>query len=346
MTDNPIIVSGGGYGCLSEDGAGSMRGGKIRFGRTPDPDWFFINGCPEADFKTRVPWERRILFLMEPPMIERYRLDYVNQFGVLVSPYCFDGYPGRLILDNTCIGWHAGLNAHPQIFRKLDDVENFPVPRKTKTISVVSSLKKKRFGHRKRVAFISSLLARYGAKIDYYGHGFNPIQDKLDAIAPYKYHIAIENCNLNNYWTEKLADAWIGWSLPIYCGDPSILRKVPDPLGIEVIDISDPLSSMRHIDYILDSDVYHSRIDAIAACRKWAIRKTNVLERVCEIIESSERQVLTKPRLEQDDVIRRLVYKRNTVGGVLGGAVSWCIGASYVWNIKRMHGRIKETQSS
>jgi hypothetical protein len=208
-------------------------------------------------------------------------------------------------------------------------------------ISVVSSIvKKKRSGHRKRVAFISALLANYGERIDYYGRGFNPVQDKLDAIAPYKYHIAIENCNLNNYWTEKLTDAWVGWSLPIYCGDPSILGKVPDPMGIEVIDISDPDSAMRHIDYILRNDIYSSRVGAIAACRKWAIRKSNVLTRVCEIIESSDKSTLTKPRLDHDDVIRRLVHKRHTAGDVLGGAVSWCIGTAYVWKIRRLYGKI------
>jgi len=274
-------------------------------------------------------------------MIEQYRLDYVKQFGVLVSPYAIGGYPGRMILDNSCLGWHVGLHSSPNKFEKLPDVENYPMPEKTKTISIVSSIsKKKRFGHRKRVAFVSALLSHYGGKIDYYGHGFNPIQDKLEAIAPYKYHIAVENCNLNNYWTEKLADAWVAWSLPIYCGDPSILRKVPDPLGIEVIDISDPMSAIRHIDYILSSDIYSSRVDAIAACRKWAIQKSNVYTRVCEIIESSEESVLTKPRLEHDDIIRILTYKHRTVGEVLGGAISWCIGASFVWNIRRMHRNI------
>jgi len=336
-----IIVNGRPqWSCYSEDGAGSMRGGNILFRQTSDPDWFFMSGYPSADFTTRVPWERRILFLMEPPMIEEYRLDYVKQFGVLVSPYAIDGYPGRMLLDNTCLGWHVGGPSGK--FEKLPDVENYPIPEKTKTISVISSIdKKKRFGHRKRVAFLSALMSCYREKIDYYGHGLNPIQDKLDAIAPYKYHTAIENCNLNNYWTEKLADAWIGWSLPIYCGDPSILRKIPDPLGIEVIDISDPMSAMKHIDFILKNDIYHSRLDAIAACRKWAIEKSNVYARVCEIIESSEESVMKKTRLAQDDIIRRLKYKKHhAIGDFLGGAVSWCIGTSYVCNVKRMHGKM------
>ena len=101
-----------------------------------------MSGYPKADFMTRVPWERRILFVMEPPMIEEYRLDYVKQFGVLVPPYAIDGYPGRTILDNTCLGWHVdGSSAK---FEKLSDVENYPMPEKTKMISLVSSIDKKR----------------------------------------------------------------------------------------------------------------------------------------------------------------------------------------------------------
>ena len=173
----PIIVNGE-MDCFSEDGKGSMRGGNILFRQTSDPDWFFMSGCPSADFTTRVPWERRILFLMEPPMIEQYRLDYVKQFGVLVSPYAIDGYPGRMILDNTCLGWHVTSDK----FKKLSDVEEYPIPEKTKMISIVSSLKKKKFGHRKRVAFLSALLSHYGDKIDYYGYGFNPIQDRKSVV--------------------------------------------------------------------------------------------------------------------------------------------------------------------
>jgi hypothetical protein len=208
-----INIEGAGYdsenvaGYYSEDGTGSMRGGEMVFHRAREADWLVVSDFPMSDFITKIPWERRILFLMEPPIIRKYELSYVSQFGVLVAPYHFDGYPGQIIRGNPCVGWRVG--AHSRSFATLSDVENYPIPDKNKTISVISSLKKKRSGHRRRVAFLSALMSRYGEKIDYYGYGFSRIADKLDGIAPYKYHIAIENCNLNNYWTEKLADSWI-----------------------------------------------------------------------------------------------------------------------------------------
>jgi hypothetical protein len=264
-------------------------------------------------------------------MINEYELRFIRQFGVVVSAYDIEDYTGRVMLGNPCLGWSAGMEAAP------GDPE---ACRKTKEISVVSSMKKKRLGHRKRVSFLVELMKRYGNRMDYFGRDFAPVNNKLDAIAPYKYHIAIENCNLVNYWTEKLTDAWMAWSLPIYCGDPSILRKVPDPMGIETIDISDVPSSLRHIDYILKEDIYESRLDAIRKCREWAVKKSSVTERVCEIIESSRESVKSVPKLGTGEVIHDWNKHRHTLAGEIEGAVSWCLGTMAVWKVKRAYGKI------
>jgi hypothetical protein len=74
----------------SEDGRGSMRGGEILFSWNPDDahtsDWLFVTDSPYDNFRTRIPRERRILFLSEPPVIEEYQKSYLDQFGILVSP--------------------------------------------------------------------------------------------------------------------------------------------------------------------------------------------------------------------------------------------------------------------
>jgi hypothetical protein len=311
---------------VSGCGNGTARDGAVVFRDGEDADW--LVGIPSAP--TRVPRERRILFLTEPPMINEYELRFIRQFGVVVSPYDIEGYAGRVVLDNPCLGWSRGFDASY-------DLESC---RKTKEISVVSSLKKKRFGHRKRVVFLYELMRHYGNEMDYFGRGFAPLDRKFDAIAPYKYHIAIENCNLVNYWTEKLADAWMGWSLPIYCGDPSILRKVPDPEGLEIIDISDAPSSIRHIDYILKKDIYSSRLDAIKKCREWAVKKSSVTERVCEIIESSPDAVKNIPKLEDCETIHEWNGHRHTLSGEIRGAISWCLGARAVWKAKNAYRKI------
>jgi len=287
----------------SENGLGSMRNGDIVFFSCPldeftSADWLAIGDTTYTDFETLIPRERRILFLMEPPESRIYQRTYLERFGVVVSPYDIENYTGHLIRDNPCLGWWAGAS----VFTKLSDVENFKVD-KTKTISIISSLLGGLVGHRKRLAFLNALMEHYGTKMDYYGRGFSPVNDKIDAIAPYKYHIAIENSHLENYWTEKLADAWVGWSLPIYYGDPAIASKIPDPAGIEIIDLNDIPAALRQIDALLENDVYESRLDAIEKCRKWALKKANMLERICEIITEADESVKALPQLESGEKI-------------------------------------------
>jgi hypothetical protein len=323
-----------GWNCFTEDGQGAMRDGKILFLKRPEDaqsaDWLFVTDTPHSAFLTKIPKERRIVFLMEPPAIHRYSVGYLDQFGIIVSPYGIKDCSGRVIISNPCLGWFAGVSTGSAerldwfaetganetehtgfFFRNLRDVREYKRPAKNKTISIVVSLKNFCEGHAKRLAFLEALNARYGAKIDYYGREFNPVADKLDAIAPYKYHIVIENSQIENYWTEKLADAWIGWSLPIYCGDPALQERIPDPLGLEIIDVDDIPSSLKKIDDILERDVYCSRIDAIKECRDWAIAESNPYEKVSRIIESADKSILDAPRLDRQALLRTSVNWRH-----------------------------------
>ncbi|MDR2175349.1 MAG: hypothetical protein LBO82_05370 [Synergistaceae bacterium] len=322
-----------GWNCFTEDGHGAMRGGKILFLKHPDgarsADWLFAADVPDTVFVTNVPKERRIVFLMEPPAIRKYSAGYLDQFGVAVSPYEIKDYSGRAIISNPCLGWFAGISTGSTerldwfaetgtgetkqagfFFEKLQDVREYKPSAKSRTISIIVSLKNLCEGHAKRLAFLEALKAHCGAKVDYYGREFNAVDDKLEAIAPYKYHIAIENSQMENYWTEKLTDAWIGWSLPIYCGDSALRDRIPDPMGIEIIDINDIPSSLKKIDDIVENDIYESRLEAIKKCRDWVIAESNPYEKVSRIIESADSSVIGIPKLRR--------------GILLRPAVNWC----------------------
>ncbi|MDL2264619.1 glycosyltransferase family 10 [Synergistaceae bacterium OttesenSCG-928-I11] len=228
-------------------------------------------------------------------------MEYLEQFATVISPYVIPGFSGRLMVENPRLGWLAGRGIGNKIYRpifsNLSDVRNYPRPDKKKKISIISSLKKSCVEYQKRILFLEALIDRFGNRIDYYGRDFAPIDEKLDAIAPYRYHICIENSIVENYWTEKLADAWIGWSLPIYCGAPNIREKLPDSKGIEVIDIDNIPESLRKIEKILCDDDYDTRIDAIASCREWVIQEVNPFGKVAEIIENAPSSILQLPRL-------------------------------------------------
>jgi len=120
-------------------------------------------------------------------------------------------------------------------------------PLKKNFCRIIYSDKKLTEGHVKRHEFVASLKAHFGDELDIFGRGFRYVSDKWDAIADYKYHIVIENSRFPHYWTEKLADAFLGWSLPIYYGCPNITDYF-DPNSFVSIDIESPKLSILKID--------------------------------------------------------------------------------------------------
>ena len=85
-------------------------------------------------------------------------------------------------------------------------------------------------------------------KIDFFGFGIKDIKNKKDALDPYLYSIALENCNHNNYWTEKIADVFLGCSKPIYYGCPNIFDFFQDNVidKININNIDESISKIEH----------------------------------------------------------------------------------------------------
>lgn len=89
---------------------------------------------------------------------------------------------------------------------------------KTKNISIIASDKNTSEGHKLR----HEIIKRFGDQIDVYGSGYNPIQSKFEALAPYRYSIVVESGRFDYYFTEKLIDCLSVGTIPIYWGCPSI----------------------------------------------------------------------------------------------------------------------------
>ena len=77
------------------------------------------------------------------------------------------------------------------------------------------------------------------------GHGYSPMEYKLDALRDYRFSITIENTKIDYYFTEKLIDCFLTGTIPIYWGCPSI-GKFFDTRGMIIInDISDLTPFLR-----------------------------------------------------------------------------------------------------
>lgn len=219
----------------TEDGRGSQDGVQFALAsqsaaEQPSPaqteTWLVVFDEAPPGFCTTVPRERRILFVTEPPEIKKYPRSYLAQFGTVVSPYDFRSVERRsMVIGNPCLNWHFGVGRaegkYSSKFASLDDLRYWPIPQKTGLVSVICSNKTATEAQRARLALVRLLKEHLGDVLHVYGRGFNPVDDKMSAIAPYKYHVVLENNLLPHFWTEKLSDAWLGWSLPIYLARPT-----------------------------------------------------------------------------------------------------------------------------
>lgn len=90
---------------------------------------------------------------------------------------------------------------------------------KTKNISIVASKKTHTSGHKLRHIVISS----YRDKIEgIFGGGYKFVENKIEALKDYRYHIVIENQSLNGWISEKLLDAMQTGCMPIYYGAKNV----------------------------------------------------------------------------------------------------------------------------
>lgn len=264
----------------SQDGRGRHGPIDVRLGAAHGVDWLAVVDEIAQAVRVDVPRERRILFVSEPPEIKRYRPGYVDQFGVLLSPYPIAGYGGQWVASQPALPWFFGLDlARPDSARHRFDLAALralaPPADKQARLSVVCSTKTVTLRHRQRLVLIERLMAALPGRLDVFGQGFRPITDKADAILPYQYHLVLENNDLPRFWTEKLADALLGYALPLFSGCADVGEDFPAEALVRLADLADPDDVVAAVVATLDAAPYAARLPAIASARRRLIEEHN-----------------------------------------------------------------------
>jgi hypothetical protein len=175
----------------------------------------------------------------EPPSKKIYPRAFYAQFARVVSTRSEDPHP-RVTTSALGLNWHVGLhsgeNRYVYGYDELRALTRGPASNK---ISVVCSDLTTTEGQRLRLRFLQSLKDALGDSIIHFGRGFTPITDKMDAILPYRFHLVLENSASPHYWTEKLADAYLGLAHPFYSGCPNLADYFP-PEGFTAVDANRP----------------------------------------------------------------------------------------------------------
>lgn len=130
---------------------------------------------------------------------------------------------------------------------QLEDIGLYP---KRKLISIIASSKEIISGHKLR----HELIKKYGRHLDVFGAASHSrLDDKIMALKDHRYSVIVEN-SIDKYWfTEKLVDAFLTGTVPIYWGAPAV-AELFDMQGVltfaDLNDFERVLQVCSDIDYI------------------------------------------------------------------------------------------------
>lgn len=250
---------------------------------------------------------KRVISLQQEPFIpnsKQYGIPFKNEWAKNPQSYQYCDivlafndamFEGR-ILENqnpkTFSLNHTTFIKYPPMMYFLfgnisyENLKNLPIPKKTKAISCIASFDKKAFaGHLDRIKFVLALKnSHLGDKIDFYGNKTEyELREKKDGILPYKYTIAIENNAQDDYFSEKIMDAYLGYSIPIYFGAKNIEKYFP-PNSFIKIDIYNLQDSIATIEKILHSNFYEDNFNALLEARRRTLEEYSMLHALSKVI--------------------------------------------------------------
>ena len=219
---------------------------------------------------------------------ENHMVKFLNQFSKGFG--CYATRNENYVSTPPFCPWMIHANHGDQIFEdsnfnfdyfsKLNNLE------KSIDLSVICSNKSHTENHSLRLEFVKILKNHFGERLHWYGNGINTIEKKSDIIFKSKYHIAIENGSRNNLVTEKLYDSFLGLSFPIYYGAPNI-SELFDKDSLISIDINDVNNSIKSIESVLKSDLYHKNFNQLLKSKERVLADFNIYYRLNKLVEEN-----------------------------------------------------------
>lgn len=268
--------------------------------------WFIIENVPD-DGETSFINPKNIFFLTAEACLpynwfnKGYYDLFFSQFNKIYT--CYPIFKENVISSIPFLPWMINSN-HGSIFAKHKrDISFFrkSLINKQKKISVICSYKKEDPGHNLRFNFVKKLKEYFGDTLDWYGNGVNQVPEKWTAIAPYKYHIVLENRSDYNFITEKIYDSFLGNAFPIYWGAPNI-DQFFSAKSFAAINILDFKESIKIIKDTLKSNLYEIRQKELNISREAVLTKYNLFSRIIKIAQSNNTSKGTKKNVHLNSV--------------------------------------------
>jgi hypothetical protein len=228
----------------------------------PETDALLIFNQPSGKIETVCDPGKVIAFMMEPG--DRHENPWMfrqlDQYAKVFSPL---NNSENTITSHGYMGWLFDCDR--------DFLVNMKVPAKTKNISCIASNLTQLKGHKQRFQFTNTLRKQLPA-IDFFGKGTHYLQNKMDGLLSYRYSIAIENSSMPFYFTEKINDCFLSYTVPFYYGCKNIGKYFPEKSFIH-IDINDPEKAIRQIEKYLFANDWEERVGALQEARELVLNK-------------------------------------------------------------------------
>ena len=258
----------------------SGQWGEIHFaeGYCEGTDYVIVlNGVSE---RTRVKCspEKIWAIMQEPPVGQSALWHHGNNAFARIYTTDPNLKGGRFIVSQAALPWHVN--------KTYDELKSAAPPAKPRKLSWITSNADALAGHRDRMKFLAFL--RKKLDFDLFGRGFDLIDDKWNALAPYRYSLAVENFSNPFYWTEKIADCFLAWTMPIYYGCTNIEKFFP-PESLIRININDP-DAHEFIRDVIETDQWMKNREAIAYARELVLDKYNLIPFIAHEIANQQKQ--------------------------------------------------------
>ena len=267
----------------------------------PECDWWVVYDDLPRPEQARCPQRNTLLIVGEPPSVKQVDSRFARQFATVVT--CQEVRHPNVVHTQQCLPWFIGHRylkdegrwEHGKA-KDYDDLTTLPPVPKTKRLSVISSDKAFTPGHRQRLEFVHHLKRHFGDALDVYGRGLRDFEDKWDAIAPYEYHVVLENSSYKDYWTEKLSDAILAEAFPFYSGCPNIADYFPEG-ALTPIDLGDFQAACALIEQGIREDRYVSSAAFRAQAKDLVLNTYNLFPFLSTLIQdrppSADRAAIT-----------------------------------------------------
>ena len=252
-------------------------------------DALVVFNTPSEPLSVTVPENHIYAFMMEPGyhFVNPWMYEGLDQYSKVYSP---KPVSSNIIASHGFLGW--------SVDKSMNQLVAMNPPEKTRRLSCILSDAHIYSGHRSRLAFIQKLIDR-DVQFELMGKGFHPVKDKWSGLAPYLYSIALENGSMPHYFTEKITDCFLAWTLPIYWGCTNLEEYFP-PESFIRIDVEKPDEAVEIIRSLSESD-YERRFEALAEARRLVISEYQPLAKINNLLHdelpASKSKVSIKPVL-------------------------------------------------